>query len=234
MTRRPVRPGDDGPIQSRQRARDNYMSISAETTKRFREHPGSCDKARRARPRTGRDVVVLMLCLILAATVATPTNATKADAQGANEYDLKAAIIFNFAKFVEWPPGAFANDSAPIVVGIVGDDPFRGSLDAVGGKSVNGRVVTVRRLNAGQDLRSCHVLFVSSSEKRHLPQIVTSLDGASVLTVGEMDGFANNGGMIKLKMEENKVRFVINAGLARRARLKISSKLLSLATEVIN
>ena len=155
-------------------------------------------------------------------------------AQGAREYELKAAYLYNFAKFVEWPAGTFPDDGAPIVVAVVGDDPFRGSLDSVGGKSANGRQVVVRRMNVGQDLRFCQVLFVSSSEKRRLAQIVASIQGASVLTVGEMEGFATSGGMIRLTMEDDKVRFEINAGAARRARLKVSSKLLSLAKGVIN
>jgi hypothetical protein len=172
--------------------------------------------------------------LTLAATVLTPINTSNAAAKEASEYELKAAILYNFAKFVEWPAEAFSDDSAPVVVGVVGDDPFQGSLDSVVGKTANGRQVEIRRLNASQDLRSCHVLFVSSSEKTRLGQIVASVDGASVLTVGEMEGFESNGGMIRLTMEGSKVRFEINAGTARRAGLKISSKLLSLAKSVIN
>src|SRR6185503_1902006 len=115
--------------------------------------------------------------------------------KGSSEYELKAAFIYNFAKFVEWPVEAFPDKGAPIVVGVVGDDPFNGSLDSVVGKSANGRQVAIRRLSASQDLRSCHMLFVSSSEWKRLGEIVASVDGASVLTVGEMEGFASNGGM---------------------------------------
>ena len=177
---------------------------------------------------------VRMLSLILSAAVVTTIYVPSSEAQGAREYELKAAFLYNFAKFVEWPAGTFSDDGAPIIVAVVGDDPFKGSLDSVGGKSANGRQVVVRRLNVGQDLRSCQVLFVSSSERKRLAQIMASVAGASVLTVGEMEGFANNGGMIRLTMEDSKVRFDINAGTARRARLKVSSKLLSLAREVIN
>jgi hypothetical protein len=173
--------------------------------------------------------------LALAAAVLAPVSTPKADVvKGTSEYELKAAFLYNFAKFVEWPAGAFSEASAPIVVGVVGDDPFKGSLDSVEGKSANGHQVSIRRLSASQDLRSCHVLFVSSSERKRLDQIVASLGDASVLTVGEMEGFATNGGMIRLTMEDSKVRFEINAGTARRARLKVSSKLLSLAKRVIN
>jgi hypothetical protein len=182
-----------------------------------------------------RGISVSVCCLILAGAVLIPINTPHAGAgKGASEYELKAAFLFNFAKFVEWPAEAFSNESAPIVVGVVGDDPFNGSLDSVGGKSVNGRRVAIRRLSASQDLRSCQMLFVSSSERKRLAQIVASVDGACVLTVGEMDGFVSNGGMIRLTMEDNKVRFEINAGTARRARLRFSSKLLSLAKRVID
>ena len=186
-------------------------------------------------PHPGRGVSVRAFCLMLAATVLTPINNSPAETdKGSSEYELKAAFLYNFAKFVEWPAGTFPDETAPIVVGVVGDDPFNGSLDSVGGKSANGRQVAIRRLSASQDLRSCHMLFVSSSERKRLPQIVAIIDGASVLTVGEMEGFASNGGMIRLTMEDNRVRFEINAGTARRARLKISSKLLSLAKRVID
>jgi hypothetical protein len=182
-----------------------------------------------------RGVAVSALCLILAAAVITSGDALPDETRkGASEYELKAAFLYNFAKFVEWPAGAFSDDSAPIVVAVVGDDPFKGCLDVVVGKSANGRQVAIRRLTPVEDLRSCHVLFVCSSEKKRLSQIVANIDGASVLTVGEMEGFASNGGMIRLTMEDDKVRFEINVGMARRARLKVSSKLLSLAKRVIN
>jgi hypothetical protein len=210
------------------------MAILIERKNRAAAHEGRSARSRLARPHSGRGVAVRMLCLILAAAVVTSINSTRAEGQGASEYDLKAAILYNFVKFVEWPAEAFSDDGAPIIVAVVGDDPFRGSLDSVVGKSANGRQVVIRRLNAGQDLRSCHVLFVSSSEKKRLAQIVASIDGASVLTVGEMEGFESNGGMIRLTMEDNKVRFEINTGTARRARLRISSKLLSLAKRVID
>ena len=188
-----------------------------------------------ARLYVGRGVSVSTFCLILAAAALTPIRTSQAEAEkGASEYELKAAYLYNFAKFVEWPAGAFPDQSAAIVVGVVGDDPFNGSLDSVVGKSANGRQVAIRRLRASEDLRSCHMLFVSSSERKRLGEIVARVDGASVLTVGEMEGFASNGGMITLTMEDNKVRFEINAGTARRARLKISSKLLSLAKRVID
>jgi len=151
-------------------------------------------------------------------------------AQSSSEYQVKAAFLYNFARFVDWPAEAFAGSSGKLVIGVIGDDPFGGALDqAINGKMINGRPLVVLRLRWGQDLRSCHILFISSSEQKRLPQIIQSLRGASVLTVGDMWQFNQQGGIINLILEANKVRFEINSRGADQARLKISSKLLSLA-----
>lgn len=153
--------------------------------------------------------------------------------QAASEYEIKAAFLYNFARFVDWPPESFSDAGSPLVVGIVGSDPFGGLLDkALNGKTANGRTLTVRRLSVGQDIRSCHVLFVSSSEARRMEQIADSLRGASVLTVSDMDRFVQLGGIVQLTKDNNRVGLVINAGLAERSRLKLSSKLLSLSKVV--
>lgn len=151
-------------------------------------------------------------------------------AQTSNEYQVKAAFLYNFAKFVDWPGNAFANNNAPLVIGVIGDDPFGAALDqAINGKRINGRALGVSRLKWGQDLRSCHILFISSSERKRLPQIIQSLKGSSVLTVGDMDQFYQQGGIINFLLEANKVKFEINSWGADQARLRISSKLLALA-----
>lgn len=151
-------------------------------------------------------------------------------AQTSSEYQVKAAFLYNFAKFVDWPGDAFGHSNAPLVIGVIGDDPFGGALDqAINGKSIGGRSLAVRRLKWDQDPRSCHILFISSSEQKHLPQIIQSLRGASVLTVGDMGQFNQQGGIINFILEASKVRFEINSRGADQARLKISSKLLALA-----
>ena len=149
------------------------------------------------------------------------------------EYQVKAAYLFNFLKFVEWPADAFTDSLAPIVIGVVGDDPFGGALpEVVIGKTVQGRDLVIRKYHASENLRGASILFISASEKKRLPQILTSLRGASVLTVADMDGFLDEGGMIQFLFEDDRVRFAIDVGAASRARLKISSKLLSLARMV--
>ena len=142
---------------------------------------------------------------------------------------MKAAFLYNFAKFVEWP----GDPDASLILGILGDDPFGAAIDQlVAGKTVNGRALAVKRLKWGQDLRQCQILFISSSEQKRLPQIIASLRGASVLTVGETDAFLSSGGIIRFVLEGSKVRFEINAGAAEQAHLKLSSKLLALAKNV--
>ena len=171
---------------------------------------------------------IVRLCLALA-LVGIPLSA-RADTQPLDEYQVKAAFLYNFAKFVDWPGEAFSDSSAPLVIGVIGEDPFGGALDrAINGKTVSGRSLLVRRLKWGQDLRSCHILYISSSERKRLPQILQSLKGASVLTVGDMGQFNQRGGIINFILEANKVRFEINSHGADQARLRISSKLLTLA-----
>ena len=149
-------------------------------------------------------------------------------AQDINEYQVKAAFIFNFAKFVEWPSDAFGEGGA-LVVGVIGDDPFGGSLDRLNGNTANGLALRIKRFRWGDDLRACQVLFISASEDRHLNKIMESIRGASVLTIGESTQFGQSGGMIRFVIQDNKVRFEINASAAGQANLRISSKLLALS-----
>jgi hypothetical protein len=152
---------------------------------------------------------------------------TQAQAQ-ADEYQVKAAFIFNFAKFVDWPVDAFS-DGGTLVVGVVGDDPFGGALDRLNGSAANGRRLRIKRLRFGDNLRACHILFISKSEGKNLGKILDSLKGASVLTIGEMPQFNQSGGMIRFVIQSNKVRFEINSAASAQVRLRISSKLLALS-----
>jgi len=155
-------------------------------------------------------------------------SAANVAAQAHNEYRVKAAFILNFARFVEWPPNAYG-ESGVLVVGIIGDDPFGGSLDQLSGTTVNGRRIAIRRFKFGDYLRGCQILFVSSSERNRLGKILESVKGGSVLTIGELAPFNQTGGVIKFVIQDYKVRFEINSGAAGQARLKISSKLMALS-----
>jgi len=146
------------------------------------------------------------------------------------EYQLKAAFLYNFAKFIDWPPEAFADDKAPFVFGILGDNPFGNDLEqTVAGKNINERPISVQVFHTAAEATHCQILFISNSEKKHFSEILQSLHGNAVLTVSETDGFMQTGGMINFLLQDGKVRFQINDDAAKAARLKISSKLLSLA-----
>jgi len=124
------------------------------------------------------------------------------------EFEVKAAFLYNFAKFVEWPPDAFPEPSAPLAFCVYGDDPVSASLDAVTrGETLNGRRLVVRRLRDLLQVRECHVLFISAQEKGRLPEALSALRDARVLTVGEGQGFLDKGGMIRLFLEQNRMRF---------------------------
>lgn len=148
----------------------------------------------------------------------------------APEYDLKAAFLFNFVKFVEWPPTAFAGDRAPLTICVYGDDPFGSTLDAlVEGERVGERSLLVRRPDSLRGLEGCHVLFVSRSEKDRLGDVLAQVQRDPVLTVGDSDGFLRAGGAINFILEGSKVRFLIDQAAAARSGLRISSKLMRLA-----
>ena len=147
------------------------------------------------------------------------------------EYEIKAALLFNFAKFVEWPPAAFARATSPIVIGILGQNPFRDDLARmIRDKTIDDHPLVIKEFRSPAEATNCHILFISTSEKKRLPEILEALKGASVLTVGETDGFTETGGMINFVLEGTKIHFQINKDAATSARLKISSKLMSLAS----
>jgi hypothetical protein len=147
-----------------------------------------------------------------------------------DEYQVKAAFLYNFAKFVEWPPQTFKSADEPISVCVLGRNPFDSALeDALKGRELAGRKFVARELSDTSKAKDCHVLFFGSSEKKRTRTILDELSGKSVLTVGETDDFLSNGGVITFRLRDARVRFEIDLGMAERARLKISSKLLSLS-----
>jgi hypothetical protein len=167
------------------------------------------------------------LCLCLSLFLLTTSRAQETQP---SEYQLKSAFLFNFAKFVEWPPEAFSSSTAPLVFGVLGENPFGEHLEnTVRNKTINGRKIVVKTVTSPDEAKTCHILFISTSERRRLREILEALRSSSVLTVGEMDRFIEAGGMINFVLENNKIRFQISDQAARNARLKISSKLLSLA-----
>lgn len=169
-----------------------------------------------------------MLALrVLGLIVALGAGASAQASAPSKEYQVKAAFLFNFAQFVDWPSSAFAEDGAPLVICVLGDDPFGSYLDElVRGEQVNSRHLAVQRFHATEDLKGCQVLFVSRSESRHLDKALASGAGMDALTVSDVDGFAERGGIIQLTTESGKIRLKINLTAAKASNLVISSKLL--------
>jgi len=146
------------------------------------------------------------------------------------EYQIKAAFIYNFARFTDWPPAAFVASDSPMVIGVLGKNVFGDDLaNTVNGKSIDGHPLQFKHFDSIADAAHCQVLFISASHKEDLPKILQQLQGNSTLTISETDGFIEAGGMIYLEIIDQKVRFEINNETAKKAGLNISSKLLSLA-----
>lgn len=140
---------------------------------------------------------------------------------------MKAVFLFNFSQFVDWPEAAFADGRSPLIIGVLGNDPFGATLDEiVRGETVNGRPLAVRRYQSPDQVDTCHILFIARSQDAQLDAIVAALKGRSVLTVGDFEGFTRRGGMIRFATVGNKIRLRINLGAAQEAKLTISSKLL--------
>ena len=171
--------------------------------------------------------------IVLAAMLISGGAPSFARGEPAPEYAVKAAFLFNFSKFVEWPADAFAGPAGPIVLFVLGVDPFGDALKSLKGKTANGRPIVVRYAANLGELERCHLLFVSASSMALLPKILQATKGWNVLTVGDVDGFARDGGTINLVNEEQRIAIEINMDAAQRSRLKISSKLLALAKIVM-
>jgi hypothetical protein len=181
--------------------------------------------------RTGRRTLFSVVLF----AVAFQACAGTARAQSAvDEYHVKAAFLFHFAQLVEWPSDSPNLGGNSLLICTLGDDPFHGELDnTVAGKQVGSRVLRIRHLGRFSDTGDCNVLFISKGEGDRIPSLLESLRNAPVLTVGDADGFLAAGGMIRLFLDGNKVRFEINRQAADKARLRISSQLLLLAKNVV-
>lgn len=161
------------------------------------------------------------------ACVAAALLCGKSGAAAPTEYEVKAAFLFNFSQFVEWPAAAFADERAALVIGVLGKDPFGASLDEiVRGEVVRGRPLLVQRYQRVEDIEDCHILFIDRSERERLRHILLALAGRPVLTVGDFAGFAQSGGAIRLATVGRRIQLRVNLQAAQAANLTISSKLL--------
>ena len=157
-------------------------------------------------------------------------------AQSSKEYDLKAVLLFHFTQFVEWPPASFPTADAPLVIGILGHDPFGTVLDElVKQETRNHRHIVVERYRTISAVGNCQILFIDGSESRNFPRILAALKGRPILTVGDFEDFAVRGGMIRfLKNSDDKIAIQVNLDAAKAAGLNISSKLLRVAEVISN
>lgn len=166
---------------------------------------------------------------LAAVALAFAPEKIRAQAEVPKEYQVKAAFLFHFAQFVEWPSGNSTNANEPFVIGVLGENPFGGALDEiVKGETIGNRKIIVQYSRSAEDLKNCQMVFVCKSEEARLPRILKELDGDNLLTVGESGGFAQRGGIINFYIEDGKVHFEINPDAAAREKLKISSQLFRL------
>jgi hypothetical protein len=170
---------------------------------------------------------VLKLGLISVGLLFFPLALDAAEpAPGSREYQLKSVFLFNFAQFVDWPGSAFPPDT-PFVIGVLGPDPFGTYLDElVRNETVNGRSFTVQRYTSPDQITACHILFVASSEIDRLTDVLDRLKDRPTLTVADMPGFAQHGGMIQFTIEKNRIGLKVNLAAVEARELKLSSKLL--------
>ncbi len=180
----------------------------------------------------GRACRLSQFMALAVAWVLVGASCLQAQQSNPTEYQVKAAYLYNFGKFVEWPAKVTAaSDFFSICV--LGEDPFGSTFDAtIAGESINGKKVVVKRITKPQEAVSCRILFISSSEESRLKEILAALDDTSVLTVSDISQFTRRGGMIRFVMEANRVRFEVNLTTAEHAGLTLSSQLLKVAISV--
>jgi len=188
------------------------------------------------------------LLLLFITLLVIPCGAqNRSESDRSREYKIKAAFLYNFIKFVDWPEERASGQNEPIIIGIIGKYPFGDAFDPITKKQVKGRHGQISRFESLEklkksgetdkstieSLRKCHLLFICSSEKEHMTDIINYVDKHGVLTVSEMPNMLKSGGMINFVLEENKVGFEVNLAAAKNNNLKIRSQLLRLAKRVI-
>lgn len=151
---------------------------------------------------------------------------------GELENKVKAAYIYNFTKFVDWPGDGSNDTSEPVKICFVGSDPLRTLLGELNNREVKGRPLKIVRFKELNSLESCKIVFISRSEEPQLPQILQRLQGTHVLTVSDIPGFAHKGGMISFVTENDRVKIEISQKAVRQAGLKVSAKLLEVARAI--
>jgi len=177
-------------------------------------------------------IIAHYLLMITVLTLVCPQIGAAA-AGKLNEYEIKAAYLYNFAKFVEWPATAFPRETSPLTFCIIGKSPLNQVIESLAKKTIKNRGLAIRQLSEIENPGECNILFINAALKASIPQILTAAASFPILTVSDYKGFAAVGGNIEFVAVSDKIRFVINNQAAKRADLKISSHILRLATTVI-
>lgn len=176
--------------------------------------------------KAGKRHVAVTLALLLL----LPVRSALCDPSAGQEYVLKAVFLYNFCRFIDWPDRAFDSPDQPMIIGVIGDNPFGGLIEeTVKGEMLRGRRIRVEYYRRPSDIGRCHVLFVGASEMHRADDIIAAVAGRSVLTVGETEAFLERGGMVALTADQNRVRLQINPARLRAENLAASSKLLRVA-----
>jgi len=195
--------------------------------------------------------VYILAVLAVALLLVSLTAKVRAESASAYEYRIKAAFLYNFLQFVDWPEEESADSNEPVTIGIIGKNPFGDAFGPIKDKKVRGKDVIIKHFKSFKKLKKstkknkpesdqqietltkCHLLFICSSEQKNLEEIINEVKDHDVLMVGEMEGFLEAGGIINFLIEDRKVRFEINITAAEQAKLKIRSKLLRLAKRIV-
>jgi hypothetical protein len=169
-------------------------------------------------------IIIYLVLLII------PVSYTIIGQSQPTEYEVRAAFLYNFIKFVKWPRQVFKSSQDPIVIGIIGQDPFGNTLDTmIKERTIQSKKIIIKRYHRHEDVRYCHVLYMGLREKRYQVAILKHLEGIPVLTIGDFEDFTRLGGMIKFIVADNQVGFEINLEAVEKSNLEISAKLLKLA-----
>lgn len=187
------------------------------------------------RPQRGtvRWTVLLAAAVLAWITGGQPSTAGAAEDAATLEHRVKAAFLYQFAGYVEWPPATFAQADTPVTIGVIGADPLAAELSqVVVGRTIAGRTVTVRRIKAGEPLAGVHILFIGRAESTRVVQLSQTAQPRSILTVTETDGALAQGSVINFVIAERRVRFEVALDTAEKSRLKLSSRLLAVAQDV--
>lgn len=177
--------------------------------------------------------MIVHICMLCSCWMLAGVTAAHADQAVTKEYEIKAAFLYNFAKFVEWPSECFTNDQSPLVIGVFGQNPFGSELQTIArDHQINGRPIVIKPVATLADTGGVHLLFFGAEEDEHVAETLAMLKGAGILTVGESKKFMAAGGMINFIRDGDKVRFEVNNAAAAQHRLIISAQLLKLAASV--